>query len=67
MASPLTFLFMIPTCGTGTVIKTIQLQYNDHYMPFQVVLNRGVPIIGSADILATDMAFFTNIGIGTKQ
>ena len=28
---------------------------------------RGVPIIGSADISATDMAFSTNIGIGTKQ
>jgi len=28
---------------------------------------RGVPIIGSADISATDMALFTNIGIGEKQ
>ena len=28
---------------------------------------RGVPIIGSATISATDMAFFTNIGIGTEQ
>ena len=36
MANPLTFLVMIPTCGTGTVIKTIQLQY----MPFKVVLNQ---------------------------
>ena len=28
---------------------------------------RGVPIIGSATISATDMAFFTNIRIGTEQ
>jgi len=28
---------------------------------------RGVPIIGSADILAADMVLFTNIGIGEKQ
>ena len=26
----------------------------------------GVPIIGSADVSAINMAFFTNIGIGTK-
>ena len=25
-------------------------------------VNRGVPIIGSADVSATDMAFFTNTG-----
>ena len=30
-------------------------------------LFRGVPIIGSASISATDMVFFTNIGIGTEQ
>ena len=30
-------------------------------------LGRGVPIIGSATISATDMAFFTNIGISTEQ
>ena len=30
-------------------------------------MHRGVPIIGSATISATDMAFFTNIGIGTEQ
>ena len=28
---------------------------------------RAVPIIGSAKISATDMAIFTNIGIGTEQ
>ena len=28
---------------------------------------RSVPIIGSADILANDMALFTNIAIGTKD
>ena len=27
----------------------------------------GVPIIGSAKILATDMVIFTNIGISTEQ
>ena len=30
-------------------------------------MSRGVPIIGSASISATDMVFFTNIGIGTEQ
>ena len=30
-------------------------------------ITRGVPIIGSATISATDMAFFTNIRIGTEQ
>jgi len=29
--------------------------------------SRGVPIIGSADLSATDMVLFTNIGIGEKQ
>ena len=29
--------------------------------------SRGVPIIGSATISATDMVLFTNIGIGTEQ
>ena len=33
----------------------------------ELLMIRGVPIIGSADISATDMAFSTNIGIGTKQ
>jgi len=28
---------------------------------------RGVPIIGSANISASDMVLFTNIGIGEKQ
>ena len=32
-----------------------------------VVLYRGVLIIGSATISATNMVFFTNIGIGTEQ
>ena len=32
-----------------------------------VELHRGVPIIGSAIISATNMAIFTNIGIGTEQ
>ena len=31
------------------------------------ILNRGVPIIGSAKISATDMVIFTNIGIGIEQ
>ena len=30
-------------------------------------MGRGVLIISSANISATDMAFCTNIGIGTKQ
>ena len=30
-------------------------------------MSRGVPIIGSAIISATNMAIFTNIGIGTEQ
>ena len=29
--------------------------------------DRAVPIIGSAKISATDMAIFTNIGIGAEQ
>ena len=33
----------------------------------QAVGPRAVPIIGLAKISATDMAIFTNIGIGTKQ
>ena len=32
-----------------------------------MVIIRGVPIIGLATISATDMLFFTNIGIGTEQ
>ena len=32
-----------------------------------VAKTRGIPIIGSATISATDMVFFTNIGIGTEQ
>ena len=31
------------------------------------VYTRGIPIIGSAKILATNMVVFTNIGIGTEQ
>jgi len=31
------------------------------------IQDRGVPIIGSADISATDVALFTNIGISEKQ
>ena len=30
-------------------------------------IGRGVPIIGSAIISATNMVIFTNIGIGTEQ
>jgi len=29
--------------------------------------SRGVPIIGSANMLPADMILFTNIGIGEKQ
>ena len=34
---------------------------------FFIITDRGVPIIGSAIISATNMAIFTNIGIGTEQ
>ena len=43
----------------------IAIMYNNEY--FNRLLTRGVPIIGSTTILATDMVFFTNIGIGTEQ
>ena len=32
-----------------------------------LLICRAVPIIGSAKISATNMAIFTNIGIGTEQ
>ena len=34
---------------------------------YSLSISRGVPIIGLANILATNMNFFTNISIGTKQ
>ena len=38
-----------------------------HHLVDNDVDSRGVPIIGSAIISATNMAIFTNIGIGTEQ
>ena len=35
--------------------------------PHIILLSRGVPIIRSAKISATNMVIFTNIGIGTEQ
>ena len=38
-----------------------------YLIKYALMVYRGVPIIGSAIISATNMAIFTNIGIGTEQ
>ena len=50
-------------------MKRLAEHYHDKVSPkrFGIVVTRGVPIIRSATISATDMAFFTNIRIGTEQ
>jgi len=55
--------------ATIPLVLTLEREEELNFPPKAIVAiqARGVPIIGSADISATDMAFSTNIGIGTKQ
>ena len=57
-----------PKGKTPTHIHTIhkQLDAREQYTK-PTMHTRGVPIIGSASISATDTVIFTNIGIGTEQ